>query len=220
MVVAAGLAQPASAALLSISGGSSEVIPTVNNVVGPAGVGTPGTSQYIVGGALSTTANSVTLTYYDLGSESGWTTQLVTQNLSDNDDFDVGSGVNLPLPGELIGSELQVNAGLVKLDFNCVAGQCGTPKPVGLVSNQGLFPPTNGASIAFAYLDPASFQIVAQATDVVLFLLDDGGAGPDDNHDDYAGIVVATPVPAALPLFLTALGGAGLLGRRRQRRTA
>lgn len=220
LALVAGLAQPANAALLSITGGSTTVIPAVNNVVGAAGVGTTGVSQYIVDGLLSTTASNVTLTYYDLGSESGWTTQLVTQNLTDADDFDSGVGLHLPVPGELVGSELQVNAGSVKLDFTCLAGLCGSPKPVNLVSNQGLFAPTNGASIAFAYLDPATFQITGQATDVVLFLLDDGGAGPDDNHDDYVGVLVATPVPAALPLFLTALAGAGALGRRRARRTA
>ncbi len=220
LLLATGLAQPADAALLSISGGAAATIPVTNDVIGAAGIGALGSSQYILDGRVSTTASNVTLTYYDIGSESGWTDQLVTQYLTDNDDFDGGSGVHLPLPGQLVGSELQVNAGLVKLDFQCVAGLCGDPKPFNVISNQGLFPTAPGASLAFAYLDPATFQIVAEATNVVLFALDDRGAGPDDNHDDYVGVVVATPVPAALPLFLTALGGAGLLGRRRRKHAA
>ncbi len=219
VMLAGGLAQPANAALLDISGGTLTTVPVVNDVIGAAGIGTLGSSQYLIGSTLSTTASDVTLTFYDVGNESGWTDRLLTQTLSDDNDFAPGSGLHLPLPGQLVGGELQTSAGLLKLDFQCVAGDCGGGTlPVNLISNQGSFATASGASLAFAYLDPSTFQIVSEATNVVLFALDDRGAGPDDNHDDYVGIVVATPVPAALPLFLTALGGAGVWSRRRNKR--
>lgn len=54
---------------------------------------------------------------------------------------------------------------------------------------------------------------------------DDGGAGPDDNHDDMGirltvsgGGFQIVPVPASIPLLLSGLAGLGIVGRRRARK--
>ena len=85
---------------------------------------------------------------------------------------------------------------------------------------------TGSASIAFAFLKSLSCTgftkiqdcISLTATDYVLFGLDDSGAGPNDNHDDWMGLMVATrdsqsvvPLPAALPFLLAGLLGLGFV---------
>jgi hypothetical protein len=53
---------------------------------------------------------------------------------------------------------------------------------------------------------------------IIAFMLDDGGAGPNDNHDDYVGYLIATPVPVPLPaaawLLISGLGALGIARRR------
>ena len=92
------------------------------------------------------------------------------------------------------------------------------------------------AKVIFSYLDPNTFPSIGLATltppagDWFAFALTDNG-GNDDNHDDYVGFaaVVAcrgncetgfTPLPAALPLFGSVLGGGFVAGVWRRRRKA
>lgn len=67
---------------------------------------------------------------------------------------------------------------------------------------------------------------LANTTTVYAFF-DDGGAGPDSDYDDMVVKIevspssnVATPLPAALPLFASGLGAIGLAGWRRKRKAA
>jgi hypothetical protein len=76
---------------------------------------------------------------------------------------------------------------------------------------------------------PANFFVTfgdsaATSGQVVDLWFDDGGAGPDDNHDDMAirlsitdGTFSVVPVPASVPLLLTALGGLGYMARRKRK---
>ena len=66
--------------------------------------------------------------------------------------------------------------------------------------------------------------LTASVTDCVVFGLNDTGFA-DDNHDDF--MVAAhitdgaqTPIPGALPLFASVLGGGFLFRRLRNRRQA
>ena len=52
-------------------------------------------------------------------------------------------------------------------------------------------------------------------TSLVLFL-DDSGAGPDDNHDDFAVRIQAIPNPEPSTILLFSAGLIGLTGFRRK----
>ena len=100
----------------------------------------------------------------------------------------------------------------------------------------GASNPTPGTagleSLIFSYVTKDDFSLTwTLTTDTTgewfLFGFNDIG-GPDDNHDDFVGVARVylagggiapppVPLPAALPLFASALIGAGLVGRRRRR---
>ena len=88
-------------------------------------------------------------------------------------------------------------------------------------------PNSGSANLIFAYLTPGThgfqWDLTTTQTNEIAFGFNDNGSG-DDNHDDFVAIasVVAgglqdTPIPAALPLFGSVLGG-GLLFRRLRKR--
>lgn len=102
--------------------------------------------------------------------------------------------------------------------------------PSGSVVN-GANPDGSGAS------SPPNFFItfaacggeMAFAGSCVDLWFDDGGAGPDDNHDDMMVRlsieggnfrVPEVPVPASVPLLLSGLAGIGLVARRKAKKKA
>jgi hypothetical protein len=103
-----------------------------------------------------------------------------------------------------------------------------TNQILGTVTNGSLNPaPANFfASLIFSYATPTggSFVLTNTPTQFVVFGFNDNGFG-DDNHDDFVGIMAltpnrlenSTPIPGALPLFGSVLGG-GLLFRRLRKR--
>jgi hypothetical protein len=48
----------------------------------------------------------------------------------------------------------------------------------------------------------------------VWLFVDDGGAGPNDNHDDFVVRISAVPLPAGVLLLGLALGGLAVYRRR------
>jgi len=202
----AGMAMPAHAALVTITPGSPIVTPAVNDVLG-AGVSLSDNAT------LVTNVAGVRLDYFFIGSESGFTNTLVTA-------FGSHAEANtIPgLPGTSLFGGTQAAAGAVSLSFTSS----------GFGGSLGLGTGDASKSIALGYLKDLTCAggfalcMSATATDYILFALDDSGAGPDDNHDDYVGVLVASrdpntevPLPAAAWLLLS--GIAGLFGVSRRR---
>jgi hypothetical protein len=87
--------------------------------------------------------------------------------------------------------------------------------------------PTPSLLFSYATFSGGIYTLTSSATNIVVFGFNDNGA-PDDNHDDFVGIAtllpggndLPTPLPAALPLFGSVLGGGLLFRRLRNRRQA
>ena len=164
---------------------------------------------------LSTTSAAV-LTFYFLGSESGYNNRL---NLAGGFQHTEPSNGSQTYPSAWPGTKLASitvgSAGAVPMWFTSSGWAAGEK----ILPGGG----NDRRSIAFAYLScltGLSSCVSSSPTNIVLFALDDDGAGPDDNHDDYVGYIVASPVP--LPASVWLLGSAliGLLGIARRKRTA
>ena len=214
ILLAWGIAPGALAAELSINGGTGvDFIPqgsSGNSVLTQAGIEFAG-GKIWVDGTLHNLGNQVTLTLYDVGSESDWKNQIRLGNngneqLRDNDDHADGTSGNFthgPAPFALVGSVNQ-SAGITKILFWRV-----NPNPDVKIVVNGQSPmmmvPTFGyASIALAYLND-SYQIVNGPTNRILVMLEDGS--PDRDYDDYVGIVEAAPPGPPDPAILSISGG-------------
>ena len=234
-VATLGLAAPAGAALVSITGGSGlGSTPSGNDVLGPAGIGFAG-GQIWRGGTLRiTSAQAVVMSLYFVGSESGWRDRIRLDDdrpgvptLVHTDEFGAGTGgVYNPIPyspGKPIG-QVQQNPGVADIKF-----YWADPDPDKLMVSNGSWAPSisghGRASLAFAYLNEFD-EIVSDATNRILVMLNDsfGKKSPDHDYDydDYVGVLTFTPVPlpAAAWLLLSGLLGIGAIGRRRSAATA
>ena len=101
----------------------------------------------------------------------------------------------------------------------------------GSVSNGANNPANTGVAnflLSYASLGPGGFTLQAAPSDFIVIGFNDN-AFQDDNHDDF--MVVAqifetgnvpgdVPIPGALPLFASALGGGFLFLRHRRRKQA
>lgn len=103
----------------------------------------------------------------------------------------------------------QAAAGLVQMSFTSADSGWGG----------GALKPGEGdtaKSLAFAYLT-AEGIVTTTPTDMVLFALDNSGAGPDENHDDHVGFVAATIVPASASAWLFSSGVVALILVKRRK---
>ncbi len=187
VAVAAALfscAGTASAALVSYAGGTSYTTPYPQNNVIP---NTPGR----LGGNVQF-GSAVRLEWTFTGYEAGYVNRLIVGSTCDVSNR---AQVGTRCVTEQAAGALQYSF-LVK-DFN------GRLFSVNQDTNYD--PRTNDTSI-----NPTVFFGLIDGTDEFWIALDDGGAGPDDNHDDWVGRVRVVAVPD--PAVGTILGAGLLLG--------
>lgn len=201
--------------------------PSVNSVVSVIGL-TPGSGY--------------TVNYTWIGTEAGNANQFSAPggaitttgvNLNDNNQ----PSTNGPVVS--MGTSLYNNGVSTTATPSFTVTDTSTPGtfPNNTVTNGGTNPdPNNGnaANLIFAYLTnvapegaPGGYQwyLTTTETNTIIFGFNDNG-GSDDNHDDFVGIASVfignnegtTPLPGALPLFGSVLGG-GLLFRRFRKRS-
>jgi hypothetical protein len=204
--LAIGAASANAAPLLQLNGGTPFMTPpnggdgiTGNQII-------PNTPGY-VGGQL-VALSSVTLTFTFLGFEASWL-----------DNFYVGGVQVFQNKTSTVGATYEVTVGPGAIDFGFLTNvnlQDGFPQR--FVSN--LNPPPNvdeDVDIWTGRCDKSGATTASEG-ESFCFSPDDGGAGPNDNHDDLVvsvSAVPAVPEPGTLAVFGAALAGLGLLRRRR-----
>jgi hypothetical protein len=226
---------------VGVPGTGSTVFDPNTTVLSP-GVNVTGPGSSWVG---STAGQNYTIVWTYIGNEAGnqnnfsisntgaaiASNTLVGSFAADNRNNSCCFGIN-PLPTVTMGGTTFTNGG----------GTVSTPGFTLTDINTGAFvtnngtsanPPPNGgaANLIFSYLTPGThgfaWDLTSTPTNEILVGFNDNGSG-DDNHDDFmfiasvvgGGNAGGTPIPGALPLFGSVLGGGFLFRKLRKRRAA
>jgi hypothetical protein len=204
-----------------------------NNVVGfsPSGLSDPtgGTGWRAQGnsrpGAVIANVPTYAVDWYFVGAESGDTIKFMSQSLSfiesnQNNSLESGNDPGWWKIGTTTGSGQGQPIPFTLIDTN--------PNPDNIIANGANHKPgAYVASLMFAYVEPLyeggalkGWSVTKKATDWFAFGYDDPGSKNND-HDDFmmVGHLRATPLPGALGLMGSFLGGGYLVGRWRRWRT-
>ena len=209
----------------------------------PTSPAIPGSTPWLETTAATTSLSNYYVSWYFAGSEFGYK---ITFNaptagptvsyteLNNNNNYDgtqLPGGAKYLYLGQTAGSSADPF-----IDFTL--NWTGSGGAASISNGNTTAPGTSGvASLIFSYITPAydprtglwtgMWDLTNNATNWFAFGLNDTG-GPDDNHDDYVGFAYVsdrpgnvpglTPIPGALPLFSTALGGGLIFSRWRKRR--
>ncbi len=220
---AAGLAlastAPANAASLTLSGGTAGSIPggASNELITTGLLPGPLVGGYYGSQITFDAPASSNLTIEFFGAEAGYKNSFYYEGLQKF--VHPGGQIISPNLASPLASFSTLLSGSGLLDFY-------------FAYNNGAGSVVNGANLDdatgtvgpnfFASCDPSSGAVGSGGTDCssVYLFLDDGGAGPDDNHDDFlvrisvSSDVPAVPEPGTVTLLGLGLLGAAFAGRR------
>jgi len=197
------------------------------------------TTPWRQGGGVSTSLTSYNVSWFYAGSESGDTITLTAPSSSgpavtftEHDQNNNVGGAAIPGGFQFLGTTTGSGAGLINFTLNWPDN---TPTGSAINSGTQAKPGAGVANLIFSYATPITNQngsttwdLTTTPTDWFVFALNDNGGG-DDNHDDFVGFAlvssgppngpgIPTPIPAALPLFGSVLGGGFLFRNLRNRR--
>jgi hypothetical protein len=241
----AALAIPAgtaAAATIEITGNTYSGFPgygnslNVNNVVNAPGSGLTasfGPNPWKYGGSVLSEVAYYEVDWYFNGAESGNTNKFFSAGISfaeanQNNNYNPGNDGGWQSLGTTSGSGLGAPIPFQVTDTNFATGNT-------IVDGTNHVPGPNVASMIYSYAKPkfnrkgelVGWKLTTTETDWFVFAFDDPGSKNDD-HDDFVGVArvreVAgppspVPLPGALPLMGTVVGGGFLLRRWRSYRS-
>ncbi|EIC23448.1 hypothetical protein [Thiorhodovibrio frisius] len=199
---------PAFAAfVLNTNGSATQNFGSVNNgaltVSGGSGDSAIGSHSYSggwVGADVSWTgAGTTAFTVEFLGENAGWNNEFefaIGNSIFTNNSTDTGTTVTTSLNSGEFGFKFLANGGsqVTVTNFTNLSNFDRRPAPIFFSATED-----NGS--------------------LLVLWLDDSGAGPDTDFNDMGVRITASavPIPAALPLFMSALAGLGFAGYRRRK---
>jgi hypothetical protein len=165
---------------------------------------------------LGAATQSASASTFDLGTLSEGSTSAIVVNLGDPAPVSFSDTINFSLAGvqtSLVGALTDLSNFLGvptnSLNFNLDLFSAGDP-----LTSLGNFTDATGTALAFSYLNLAAGDYFFQISGNI------GGGTVFGNAYQYRFEVSEVPLPPALLLFATALGGMGLLGYRRRKNGA
>lgn len=210
--------------------------PTGSILNDPTGPTLTGSTPWVQQGQVSANvgANPYFVNWYFTGSESGYAITLTAPN---GVNFTEGNQNNSAYAGgppltngsyQQLGTSSYAAGDPLSFQLTWAAGPNGSVDNSHLQSAPGI----SQANLIFSYVDISTYastgllNLTTTAGDWFAFALNDSG-GSDDNHDDFVGFAQITttnggpgltPIPAALPLFGSVIGGGLAFGKWRRRR--
>jgi hypothetical protein len=216
-LIAFALSSPVDAAPISLSGGTAGSIPGgANNNFIPGLITGPQIGGYFGAQILFNVPAASTLVLDFFGAEAGYINKFV---YSGSTVFTHSGGMHIaPSLGAPLASYSTTINGNGTLPFKFRVNN-------GAASVTNGFNPNDVGGLAsgpnfFASCNPFSQSAGAGGTDCnsVYLFLDDGGAGPDDNHDDFLVRASVTSVPEPATFFSGLIGLGLCVARRRHSR--